>query len=664
MVGLTVALALGASVRAEVDTGVIRLGGPERTGSPERAEEALAWEGRRGFDFEEFERRLESLWFQRKAFLADGRGADAERQSALIRNFCTEEGVTRLDAVSGALLSEGKRQLDEGSYERAMASLDLAESFAPGTPQIHFGRAATLWSSGEGYLEAVQQLGLGVSSSLTRAWTGLDLPSQLALVMVIAFLGSVFVFAGLMVFKYQLPFRHEVEEWMSRQRAEAWGPAVGWGILFLPLLTWYLAGWLALYWIVIMFRFMRRGERLTAIVLLVLTAVSVPAFRISVALYGMLTDPAVRITLDSAAGSYSPERVVKLRELVDAHPEDPVYRFLLAGLYKDGRYLDEAHTEYRKVLELDPGIYQAHINVGNIYYLLGQYAEAVAEYGKALALRPDSLHAYYNTYLAQSESFHFREAEESLRRAQQIDPDAATRLLSSRGESENRAMVLDASIQVGSVWRAALEGRPLRASMASEAAEGVWQPLPRQFLNVLSFSALLSVALCAITLVIGRVSRAARRCIRCGRPFCHRCRTGREAQEYCSQCLHLFVIGDGLAPETKTRKMYEVERYDRTRRRVRNFLSLVLPGAAHLIRGRAARGCMLLFCWIAAVVAWQPVVFTPIERAAGLTLHLDFLRAGAVPAVFSIYPAGTVALIAAIAVWVVGNLWRWRWREA
>ena len=33
---------------------------------------------------------------------------------------------------------------------------------------------------------------------------------------------------------------------------------------------------------------------------------------------------------------------MKLRELVGAHPDDPMYRFLLAGLYKNGRYFEEA----------------------------------------------------------------------------------------------------------------------------------------------------------------------------------------------------------------------------------------------------------------------------------------------------------------------------------
>ena len=50
---------------------------PGKTTSEEPGEEPTS--ARRGFDYEAFEARLDSLWFQRKALLADGREADALR---------------------------------------------------------------------------------------------------------------------------------------------------------------------------------------------------------------------------------------------------------------------------------------------------------------------------------------------------------------------------------------------------------------------------------------------------------------------------------------------------------------------------------------------------------------------------------------------------------
>jgi hypothetical protein len=229
--------------------------------------------------------------------------------------------------------------------------------------------------------------------------------------------------------------------------------------------------------------------------------------------------------------------------------------------------------------------------------------------------------------------------------------------------TEQSASVEDAGIRVGSVWRAALEGRPLRATLGNESAAGYWQPLPQQFVNSVSVVSLLCLFACGGSMMLFG-GRTARRFIRCGRPFCHRCRSGREGQEYCSQCLHLFVIGDGLAPETKTRKLYEVERYEGSIQRGRKISSLIFPGASHLLRGIAGRGCLLIFLWVLALLAWKPALLSPLERFAGLDFHLSALRGGAVPAAYSMEPSAVLALIAAVVVWLAGNAWIWRRREA
>lgn len=665
MAVLSLAALAAPPVEAQsVDTGVIRLGGADRgepveTASPQTGP---GWGGRRGFDYDSFEFRFESSWFLRKALLADGRLDDAHRQSELIRSFCAEEGIRRLENPAGALVAEARRYREEGSYERALDALDLAETFDSGRPQIHFARAAILQQSGGGVVESIKEFARGIQRTFVVGWSNWTLINHLAIFAVVAVLAAVAIFSLLMTFKYQAPFRHEIEERMTRLGADRWREPAGWAILLFPLLTWILAAWTLLYWIVILFRFMRRGERAVAVAMLVAATLAVPGFRVSVALYGMTTDPAVRTTLESASGAYSPDGLVKLKELAETHPEDPVYTFLLAGLYKDGRYFEEAYQQYRRVLEIEPSNHRAEINIGNIYYRLGQYAESIAAYRRAIDLRSDSVLAYYNMYIAQSESFRFKEAEESLRRAQQLDPELARSLLSRDSVTDQHASVEDAGIRVGSVWRAALEGRPLRATLGNESAAGYWQPLPRQFLNGVSVVSLLCLVACGGTMMLFG-GRTARRCIRCGRPFCHRCRSGREGQEYCSQCLHLFVIGDGLAPETKTRKLYEVERYERSIRRGRKVSSLILPGASHLLRGIAGRGCLLIFLWVLALLAWKPALLSPLERYAGLDFHLSALRGGAVPAAFSMEPSAVLALIAAVVVWLVGNAWIWRRRE-
>jgi tetratricopeptide (TPR) repeat protein len=468
------------------------------------------------------------------------------------------------------------------------------------------------------------------------------------------------VFSLLMLVRYQVPFRHEVEEFVLQRWNENLARPAGWAMLLLPLLTWVAAGWIAVWWIVITFRFMRRGERVAATALLCASLVAVPAYRLGVTVYGTTADPAVRTTLASAGGEYDPDRVLRLRQLVGAHPYDPVYRFLLAGLFKNGRYFEEAFSEYKAALDIDPTLVSGYINLGNIFYTTGQYAEAVVNYRQALEYEPDSILAYFNLHLAQSEMFRFTEAEETLDHARSIDSAALAEMLALAGTGTDRTAVMDASIGMSSVWEAALGGS--RSDRRAPTASGPAMAVARMVnpIGVVSIGALMA---CLLVLLVGSRS-VARRCIRCGGPFCHYCKSGREGQEYCSQCLHLFVLGDGLAHAAKSRKLYDVERYERWVRRSRRLLSLVLPGSAQILRGRALTGCLILLAWLAALVAWQPAALLPLEKVMGLDIGLDLLRPAHVPALYGIDPFAFLALVSLPLLWLTGNLWRLRRREA
>jgi len=616
-------------------------------------------DGRHGFDYEAFDARLESLWFARKAHLAAGRDEEVKRQSDLLLAFAREEGVRRLENVAGALVAEAHRFIAEGSYDRALASLDLAEAFDPGRPQTSMARAAVLWKSGRGSLGAVRQVAVAAKASVLRAWTNLTLVQYLALVLVLGMVGALTAFAVLMAVRHHVPFRHDVEEWMLRHGRPGLAAPAGWAVLLLPLLSWVGAGWLLLYWIAATFRYLRRAEKVAAAALLVVAAAAMPAYRVAVGLYGVLADPAVRTTLAAASGSYEPDRVLELQALVRAHPTDATYRFLLANLYKSGHFFEDAYEEYQAALRVDPGLYQAHVNSGNVFFLAGRQAEAVVQYRRALDVNPRSALAWYNTYLAQQQSFHLKESEESLRRAREIDGKGIANLLARRGRDGDHAAVVDASVGLGSVWKAALSGETLKPGRAAEAGPGTGL---RLLLNPLTGASLAALAAC-LMLGLSAGHEPARRCIRCGRPFCPACKSHREAHEYCSQCVHLFVLGDGLAPQTKMRKMYEVERHDRRTRRLGRLVSLVLPGSAQLLRGRTAAGVLLLVIWLAALIAWQPRVLVPVERLAGTQLHLDLLRSGSVPGVYALDPSGVVALAVAVLVWLLANLSALRMRE-
>ena len=80
------------------------------------------------------------------------------------------------------------------------------------------------------------------------------------------------------------------------------------------------------------------------------------------------------------------------------------------------------------------------------------------------------------------------------------------------------------------------------------------------------------------------------RCLKCGTPFCRRCHLGAAVAGLCSQCYHLFVVRDGVSGPARNRKLLEVQAEEGRQGQAFRLLSLLLPGAAQVYRGRALPG--------------------------------------------------------------------------
>jgi tetratricopeptide (TPR) repeat protein len=66
---------------------------------------------------------------------------------------------------------------------------------------------------------------------------------------------------------------------------------------------------------------------------------------------------------------------------------------------KTGR-LDEALADYSKAIALKPDYPGAYFNRGNTYSDREDYDRAISDYTRAIALRPDYREAYYNRAVA------------------------------------------------------------------------------------------------------------------------------------------------------------------------------------------------------------------------------------------------------------------------
>ena len=246
---LAVAIAAGGVVCAQVDDETIRLGqrgGETGETDPTTADVEIV-EPKTGFDYAAFEARLESLWFQRKTLLGKGRHEDATEQLEKIRAFCAHEGVKRLEHFSGALIAEAVEDYEEGRYAHALETLRYAESFDADRPQTYLLRSAVYRADGA-WGKAAGQLFAALRASVARSIRDLSLFHRIAFLVGLSLVATTVVFGVMMLVRYQLPFRHEVEESLRLTLDRRSASAVGWAALGFPLLAWFGAGWAAVYW--------------------------------------------------------------------------------------------------------------------------------------------------------------------------------------------------------------------------------------------------------------------------------------------------------------------------------------------------------------------------------------------------------------------------------
>jgi tetratricopeptide (TPR) repeat protein len=86
---------------------------------------------------------------------------------------------------------------------------------------------------------------------------------------------------------------------------------------------------------------------------------------------------------------------------------------------------EEAMAAYRRALELDASLPDAHLNLGRLLHELGETAEAESHYRQALAVRPDDATAAYNLGVALQDLGRLRDAAKAYETALVSEPGYA-----------------------------------------------------------------------------------------------------------------------------------------------------------------------------------------------------------------------------------------------
>jgi tetratricopeptide (TPR) repeat protein len=146
-------------------------------------------------------------------------------------------------------------------------------------------------------------------------------------------------------------------------------------------------------------------------------------------------------------------QVVKLQREIDQSGGSPKLVNRLGVLYARYGLIDKAEQEFNKVLAQRKDYVPTLLNLGNIYYLNGEYDQAMSYYERASNEDPDNAKAVLCVARVNHEMENYGTVRKQYDKLKKLDPELATRFayLDLKGEEAVRAAEA-AKIKEAVVW--------------------------------------------------------------------------------------------------------------------------------------------------------------------------------------------------------------------
>ena len=564
--------------------------GPDRVAADDDEEAEVVPLPAQGIDSREI---LNGLWFRYSALVERQRTTEADRLVLVALEFMMREGLRSAPEIAAAFHSQARLALEAGDFDKAGSDFRRALQFDPNLAVAHRGLALALLRGDRALFAALAEWWRG-------AWSVVRDPESLFLILgnsaLVLYLGLCFgtiTALILMMWRSAPAFIHDLQERGQAKLSEPTAQILGWLILALPLLVPIPPAWVIAIWSALLVTYLRGAHRAIALGALLLLLSAGPMGRLLAMHFGTATDPVARALMQSIRTGPDLRHEVALKSVALRHSEEPLFPFLLGSAYRAGGHFEESMEMYRRVLDIDSSHARAMINLGNLHALRHEFSLAQNLYSRAAEADPTIALAHFNSHLAHLENFRMEDADAALNRARAVDPVLIAAILEGATSEEARRSPQDTTYTPRQIW-----DRVLEVELQAPMGETIARALTASSTVAGGVGLLTALLLPGIGLTPRR--GAARRCRRCGRAFCKRCHVVTRTPDHCSQCVHLFILRDGLAPTVRDSKMAEVVRYRRQSFLGMRLLSIALPGGGHVIGGRTLLGTLLLIAWATA----------------------------------------------------------------
>ncbi len=531
------------------------------------------------------------IWPQATAAIESGNLADATKHAGELAEAAKTYGIKTFPLYAESAAAMGRRATLQHNDKVADWANRMATQLDPHSPGVAFVRS-DLAAEQRNWPGAIRAALTGYANTFANYRSRLLNRSDMIIVLVLAIAVTAMIFAIALFVRYGKTMAHDFREVLSTKMSGGAVSVLAFALLFLPIFVWLGPMWLLFYWFVIFFGYANGLERALILILSLLLAAAPIVLDLTSTWIAGVDSPVMMAAVASEEASYRPDALRRLQEVVNIVPDDPMLHILLGNLYLQEGNERQSEVHYRRSNELHDNA-GAHVNLGNLHFFAGEVGAAISEYEQAENLNKNLAIAYYNHSVAAGSDNKFDVQAQKLDQAKRIDRSSIEKISSNPPPQ----LVVMYRPPLSGAWAVAT-AVARRGVARSLFGNWAWFDPLVSARNPVTIGGLLAFILAPLVWLKRRRTGYAGSCIKCGRTFCHRCKSARESATYCTQCIHIYLKRDGVSLDTKRTKLEEVSDHHTGIVRRNRWFAFFLPGSAQLIEGRTSSGVVGVFAFV------------------------------------------------------------------
>jgi tetratricopeptide (TPR) repeat protein len=514
-----------------------------------------------------------------------------------------ESGAPSIPVTSRILYREALQLLGDGEKEKAVQKLQLAADLTGdyAAPLFTLARVELFSANPDFVPHLVEGLSRTIMSYPSQAVLAANAAAVLILALIVALLSTLVAF----LFKYRTFIDHKLTE-VSAGRLVC--PPTRWIIGFVAIALLFLRLGLALYiaiLVIVLWVFMSRREKGTVVTLIVLLSAASFSARYSNYLAPAIDPQSVvsRLALVNQRG-VSEDCIARISAIPGDRFRAQKDFALGTMMYRFGIY-DEAQKRLLASVSARPDYAAAFLNLGNVYFMQGDYDKALSGYQSAIQLDSTSAIANYNIGQTYIKKMLFAQSGDWLEHATVLGIDAfrsAHPAIALRNPP-----VYEAGFTTSELWSIAVAEGAARPGILMSEMLRPYLLFPFAWLWVLFMASL------ATAMILARKLPEAwlvEQCDNCGKPTCAACADTRTGIRLCRDCANVIR---GLSSIKVMEALLRTRRLKVASLRQKQRVSKMrlFPGVSNTHQGRIFSGVSLslLAGGALTLLAWRGAYF-------------------------------------------------------